>query len=77
MFNVITPRHRSLSELGSENLRTMLYILQSYILLEPNEFLLGAGEALSKVLSVRKEKNQEESRRFLKRDPQPNELSTC
>ncbi len=31
----------------------MLYILQSYILLAPAEFLVGAGAAINDVLQVR------------------------
>ena len=39
-------------ELGSENLRTMIYIIQSYILLAPDEFLTSCGTMISDGLKV-------------------------
>jgi hypothetical protein len=41
------------SELGSENLRTMIYIIQSYILLAPEEFIASCGSVISVGLQVR------------------------
>jgi hypothetical protein len=40
------------SELGSENLRTMIYIIQSYILLAPEQFLTNCGAMISAGLQV-------------------------
>lgn len=39
-----------LLELGSENLRTMIYILQAYILLSPHDFLTNRGQQIGKTL---------------------------
>lgn len=43
----------SFPELGSENLRTVLYILQAYILLDPHPFLAAYGATINKALQVR------------------------
>jgi hypothetical protein len=42
----------NLAELGSENLRTMIYIIQSYILLSPESFLASCGDVISQGLQV-------------------------
>jgi len=54
MFSVFFPKTISFdfSELGSENLRTMIYIIQSYILLAPEEFIASCGSVISVGLQV-------------------------
>ncbi len=49
--HLLTPLY-SFQELGSENLRTMLYILQAYMLLSPGDFLRRAGVAINNALQV-------------------------
>ena len=38
-------------ELGSENLRTMIYIVQAYVILAPTEFLTACGGSLIRPLN--------------------------
>ena len=40
------------AELGSENLRTMLYIVQAYLYLAPEEFIMSCGEKVCTRLNV-------------------------
>ena len=41
-----------ISELGSESLRTMLYIVQAYLYLAPTEFISNCGEKICTRLNV-------------------------
>ncbi len=41
-----------LAELGSENLRTMIYILQAYVLLSPTDFVVATGAKINECLQV-------------------------
>eukprot|EP00095_Tigriopus_kingsejongensis_P011540 snap_masked-scaffold33_size549341-processed-gene-2.6 protein:Tk11540 transcript:snap_masked-scaffold33_size549341-processed-gene-2.6-mRNA-1 annotation:"Importin-11" len=41
-------------ELGSENLRTMIYILQAYILLSPHEFIMNQAQQIGDCLHEQK-----------------------
>ena len=60
IYNVISYLHITLdiifclSELGSENLRTMLYIVQAYLYLAPEEFIINCGEKVCTRLNVSK-----------------------
>lgn len=42
-----------IAELGSEHLRTMIYILQAYVFLSPVDFLVRSGGMINAALQVR------------------------